>query len=710
MKEVAPNVQRIINWRESFATLPDNHFFELIRMYLGEVHTPFNKPKLIEELSAFLRKEEHRDAIVSLLDKDDLQLLCAVWFIQNATQEKLAQFFEASYSFAEVYERLLNLEERLLVYRHGDKKSGKIIISVNPMLEETLRPYINRSVLLTPAVLTAAPSQPAQALTPELLAAYCSFLYETPDVCKSDGTFKKRSLTQLEQLFPQHIELLHSVTVAFVNLAILREESRGFVLDTTRLDTFARLGEISQYALLCIASQGRFSRTAMQRQGELLLNSAASIPASGFTRAMLLRSAFLIAEADNDIPGIPPIGQRSRFSTLLARSLTPLDDGEEDAVSLLDRLIDSAVQVGILCELGTDAQGETVYGKGAALLAQPRVPAPLPKVLNIDAGFTVTLLPGLPLATLLPLMRLMELQQFDTAATFEITKKAIMRAFDADMSQEQILSLLESVTPYELPQNLRISIEDWHNAYTVATVYHGYILKVREENIAAVERNRRIKSNLIATLSPGVYLLDAQSDLEAQFVLRKLGLDYVGKIRGVEKPREILSFPEIRATTKTGLVSAPLEIRLVIANAPAQDAHEAQMRAALDALNVTPEQKDGLLDRIQRKIVIDPVQLRGESVRLERLEAGAMDFAGKIHVIDSAINSHSMVELEFDPANAGIVDAGTEPVVYMGNPLSLEKQGGDAFVRVELIPQHEEKLFSIGKARHVKRIRGSVLR
>ena len=709
MKEVAPNVQRIINWRESFATLPDSHFFELIRMYLGEVHTPFNKPKLIEDLSAFLRKEEHRTTIVKLLDASDLQLICAVWYIPNATQEKLAQFFNARYSFAEVYERLLNLEERLLLYRHGDKKTGNIIISVNPMLEETLRPLIRRDVLIEPPVIAEESTVAPAPLTPELLAAFVSVLYTNADICKSDGSLKKRSATQLEALFPNRLPVLQRVTVAFINLLILKENDGTFELDRQRLTNFAELDEISQLALLCVSAHGRFSRSALTRQAQLLLDCAAGISEAGFSRSNLLRYAFLLSEKDGDVPGLAPLGVQGRFASLISFGMdieSSQNDG--DAVQLLDRLLDDAVLLGLLDVRGTDSRGEQVFAQGAVLTAPARTSQqPTPRVLTIDASFTITLLPGLALKALLPLMRFLDLRQFDTAATFEINKKSVMRAFDEELTQEELVQLLTDNTAYDLPQNLLVSIEDWHTAYSAVTVYKGYILQVSEANVAVIERNRKLKQNLVAKLAPGIYLLDAESDADARIILRRTGMDTTGKIKGVSRKREALKFDRVQFTPKP--LAASEERGAALSRDAAKTAHADAMRAALDTLNVTPEQKDGLLDRIQRKIVLDPVQLRGESVRLERLEAGGMDYAGKIHVIDSAITSNSMVELEFEhPAVATESDGG--PVIYMGVPLALEKQGSDAFIRIELIPQHEEKLFSIGKARHVKRIRGSVLR
>ena len=174
--EVDSRTQRIINWRESFALLPDNHFFEIIRMYLGEIKTPFNKQKLIEELGAFIRKEETRKILISLLSETDLQLICAVKFISNATEEKLALFFEHTFTFAQLYERLLNLEERLIIYRHVDKSSGKISVSLNPHLEEDFKNLADRKVLLANPTMAELSDDIKSSLSPELIASFVSFI------------------------------------------------------------------------------------------------------------------------------------------------------------------------------------------------------------------------------------------------------------------------------------------------------------------------------------------------------------------------------------------------------------------------------------------------------------------------------------------------------------------------------------------------------
>ncbi len=734
MKEVDPKVQRIINWRESMATLPDTHFFEIIRMYLGEIHTPFNKTKLVEELGSFLRKEEHRRTIVSLLSPTDRELLAAVWHIKNATQEKLATFFMGDGSFAKIYEQLLNLEERLLIYRHVDKQLGKTIISINPMLEEVLTPLLTPAVLLPEVALAELNWSAPQQLSPELLASYACFLLAEADVCKADGTFKKRIATQLEALFPGQVPLLQQITFAFINLLILKDAGSHIELDRARLEKFAELDEVNQYTLLCVAAHGRFSRTGMTRQMQLLLAVASKIGAQGIGRKSLLRLAFLISEKDSDIPGVAPVGRASRFSALLAANAEQPQSFDTSAVSLIDRLLDTAVAFGILLEQGKDENGEGIYTRGLVLTqaAEKKQYTQNPDTLTVDAGFSVTLLPGKPLSALLPLMNCMELRQFDTVPTFEITKKAVMRSFDRGFTQESLLALLSENSAYELPQNLAVCLEDWSSAYNAAAVYKGYILKVSAEQGARIEKNRKLLPDIALQLAPGMYLLNAENDTEAALIMRRSGLDFYSAIKGVEKTRDVLSFPQVSFVPASDEDCVPEAGSADTANmklseadgsfdagsrsgaeatcagdaAHDEDAYFAAMYAALDTLNLLPEQKEGLADRIQRKIIVDTAQLRGDSVRLERLEASGMDYGGKLHIIDSAMSSNSMLELAFENPEQPAGDS----VVVVGVPLELEKFDGDALLHLELIPQHEEKVFSVGKARLVKKIRGSILR
>ncbi|WP_294431643.1 helicase-associated domain-containing protein [uncultured Treponema sp.] len=696
--ELDPKVQRIMDWRESIAVLPDNHFFEIIRMYLGEIKTPFNKQKLIEELGAFIRREETRKTLVSLLSETDLRIISAVKYISNASQEKLFSFFSGTYTFAELYERLLNLEERLILYRKSDRNTGKTVILLNPHLEDDLEPYTKQSVLLEKSEYAEVCYESPSSISAELIAAYISFIHKNRDLCKADGTFKKRTLSEIERLFPNKTEVLFNLTKAFINLSLIREVSEGYEVDKSKFLSFARLDPKLQCAYLCVGSQGRFSRNGLVRQSRLLLDVATSIPREGFSRNVILRLAYIISEDQNDVPGLSSLGSTSRFSAILNRAKeadTAIVEQDSNLSSILDRLIDCAALFGILAKRGTDVNGEAIYAAGSIFDEHERF-TDEPKVLSVDAAFNVTLMPGLSLENLIPLMDFMELRQFDTAAVFEINRKSVMRGFDSGLSANRIFSLLKKYSPYEIPQNLEISIDDWSRSYSSATIYKGYVLQVSLENATMTENNPAIAPFISQKLAQGIYLLSVESDEQAAAIIARSGLDFIGKIKSPGRSFESIGFPDFMVPQKNDRFDSDEQAK------PTSDeeraAHFEAMRAELEKLNLPLEKKEGLLQRIQHKIILSPVQLRADSVKYERIEAGGMDFSGKLHIVEGSISSNSMVELQFDDR------------VIVGIPISITKTGSDASVLMEVMPERVEKLLSIGQAKFVKRIRGSVLR
>jgi len=115
--------------------------FDLIRGYLGDIKTPFNKQRLVDELESLLSRQEVQETMEAYLDPTDRKVLAAVGLLGFPSPGELASFFEGEYSFAEFHGILLNLEERLLVYRFTDQ--GIHRFALNPVLENLLAPVAN---------------------------------------------------------------------------------------------------------------------------------------------------------------------------------------------------------------------------------------------------------------------------------------------------------------------------------------------------------------------------------------------------------------------------------------------------------------------------------------------------------------------------------------------------------------------------------------
>ena len=90
------------------------------------------------------------------------------------------------------------------------------------------------------------------------------------------------------------------------------------------------------------------------------------------------------------------------------------------------------------------------------------------------------------------------------------------------------------------------------------------------------------------------------------------------------------------------------------------------MKDRLEKMNITTEQKEGLLSRINRRIIVNEKQLCGQSVHFDRKEASAMDNSGKVYIIDRAMQDENLVEITMD-INA---------LPQLGLPIALDKKNG----------------------------------
>lgn len=717
-REQVQNAQRILEWRKSIEKMPDNQFFELMRMYIGEVKTPFNKHKLIEELSVFLRKIENKEKIAKLLSESDMSVIAAVKFISNATTKKVTTFFGGTFTFSKLYERIINLEERLILYRH--EEDGKEYLRVNPHLDEVFDKIITKSILVKKANVINENKSQYFRLSPELLAAFASFVGGNPSLCKADGTFKKKTASLLEEMFGDNSGPLFLVKQAFENLSILVEDENGkSSIDKSKFISFSRLPETVQHAYIAVASQGRFSRGSLTQQAKLLIETILSIPESGYTRENLLRSAFIKSGKKKDNTGESAFGARGRFASILQRAKErEAEDADEsrktatednDTIfSTMDRLLDSAQELGLLRIKGIEKGGIDVLEAGEGLregLFQNFSGAEERKVLNIDAAYNVLLFPGLPLESLIPLTEILDLKKFDTAVSFELTKKSIMRGFDSGMDEKSVVSTLQAHCVHDLPQNLLVSIDDWKKSYSSVAVYKGYILKVASDNPALSEKNPNFAKHIVETLAPGIFLLDVSTDEEAKRILESSGKDFAAKIRSAEPKKASEDFPILRIDDAENGDGGDGSGFLVPTSDDERKAHFDKLRGALSSMKereeLTQEEYECLLFRVNRKIVLDESQLKKESVKFAKLEATGMDFPGKVHIIEQAVADRSTIEITF------MSSENPEGVLATGIPVSTEKSDDDVTVTMKMTGTSVMKTFSISQASKVRRVYSS---
>ena len=261
---------------------------------------------------------------------------------------------------------------------------------------------------------------------------------------------------------------------------------------------------------------------------------------------------------------------------------------------------------------------------------------PNPKVLNIDSSFTVTLMPGLSLDLLLPLLSFLSIKKSGIVTEFEITRQSISVGFDEGWNPNSIFSELEKFINYDLPQNFKINVLEWYKSYNSARLFSGYVLKVTDSNIAIAENNPKIKKYIKEKLADGIYLLDISLDSDIKMFIKESGLDFLGKIQQAEPSIERLTFP--RLFENSSLILS-LEERLDPNNKKIVSIKEGyqkitKLEEIVRQKEISQQQKENLLYKISNRLILSENQLDSTSVRTEILEADGMDFAGKNHLIE----------------------------------------------------------------------------
>ena len=706
---LSEHAKRVMLWRESFLFLEENHFFEIMKMYLGEIKTPYNKQKLIANLEGFLHKKENLVAIKSFFSDDELEIISAVVFIPDVTEEKLSSFFKNTFTYSFLYEKLLNLEERLILFKTKNENSSQgdsFVIKFNPLLEDTLFDLINR---LLPQIEFTKTEKPAARITPELISCFISYILENPNIAKQDGTLKKYSLQNIPVLFGDEKEKIEILYKAFLNLGILKETGHGAEVDWSKFSDFLNLSFAEQTVYITISSCSHLSRESLRLHSQIFVDTVKNLSDRVFTLDLFLRTGFLVSAASFDSSSESSF-KTSRFAKIIQEGRLRLSEHNSDAVTVstsgaLERMFEAAVSLGIIYISGTTKDGSkdsgVVYSVSDFLAAPEQCSENLSGMLRIDSSLVVSLMPGFALRDIVPLSKFMSLKKYDKVSEFLICRQSIMRGFDLGLSAKEIMQILTERTLYEIPEMLKVQIEEWNSSYSSASFYKGFVLKVDGKAALAAQHNSVLSPHIHTVIAPGIFLLDVNDDAEAVSLIKKSGLDFIGKIKSVKEENQTAGFFNLKLNGKKNFGCSGFETPSEIIPKKDSAEIEKELFLKLEQMELDESQKENLELRIEHKVIVNPAQLNSSILRLEKSNANAMDYAGKIYVFEQALANEEKIELRF-------AKDGKKELSVFGKPVGIRKQSDDVFVQLLLVPENVVKEFSLGKAQFIKRIKKTI--
>ena len=314
------------------------------------------------------------------------------------------------------------------------------------------------------------------------------------------------------------------------------------------------------------------------------------------------------------------------------------------------------------------------------------------KFVNIDSSFQVTVLPGLELSDFIKILPFLNILNSGIVVQFEIKKESVFNSFESGFSVKKIIDELEFYMNYSVPESFKINLEQWFDSYSGAKIYKGYVLKLDEKKDILWKNNPNFLKFTQEIIAPGLYFLNIPVEDENSDILKILGIKEAGLVQAVKKETQFPGFKEISCGENIFVRHKPvLEEPWEYFKFERENLVKT-LQDSVSECEFTTEEKSELSSRILSGIIINSSQIKNGSVRIEVYEAGGMDYSGKIHLINTAISSKSMLEISV-PCDDGSGKIQT----FFGLPQLLTKAEDSAVVRITTEPEKEERVFSVGR-------------
>jgi hypothetical protein len=671
-----------------------------MRSVLGNIKTPFNKQRLVDDLESFLSRKDIQEAIAAYIDERDAKVIAAIALLGEPVPGELETFFAGELSYADLFGILLNLEERLILYRFQDKAppafrgseaAGVRRLALNPLLEPALRPVIGNRNALFPSQPLADSAGSGGAISnsnavrglrdDRILAALFAFVADEAGFFKAEGGIRKKVLEDGKLLF-NGLDL-ESLVGGLRALGLLRQNAEGcaggLAWDESKLRRFKALsyGEMREYLAAGIHVAGNspslYNRSRVQSLARFL-------------------GAFMgTLRTDRQYPKTTLV----RLADILERSGAPgLDQDRQKVSDCFDSILESLETVGLL----RSRPG------GAYVPSAPRESKVAEGVIAMDTAFSCILYPEISFADALSLASFSMVRETGAAVRFELTRESVVRGFDLGLDAEGIIALLDRLSGNQVEQNLRWTVKDWEARYSGVSLYQGLALVLSEDRRYLAEAEP-VASLISRTLAPGVYLLSAEDRAGAIQALRRAGIDIVAQpLPGDGHGDRSSPYPPLDGAFRfPGGDPAP-EDGAAVSLSPdplRAERYQERFRGALSKLSLAREEREELAARIERRLILSESQLAAVPARYEKLEARGLDYVGKTSIAKQAIASKQLIEIVWS-------DQKGEENRAVGLPNALQKSGGETLLVLKPVPSGDPISLPLGKIGLLRRVKQSL--
>ncbi len=677
------NNQVFSRWEQILITLSDKAFFTVVRNYLGDIKTPFNKHDLISRMVSFFLKAEIMETIALSIDSRDAELLMLVHLLPSPKEEELFQFFESERSYLDIHHHLLNLEERLLIYITQNPDEPEI--NETPLTEQLIREGIIGINTLFTTLPVPYKARPHPWLNDALLLALVSFFRGNRDICKGNGRISKKGYAKILNVFPQ----------------LGKETPLGRRLDLAVSLLFSsRLCRFGQSGFYC--DSGAWLSLADMTGKRVWPYLWAHIVVNVLNREPDYLEICSIAETLFSILAFFP-GDRGITTNTLERGvafacirkglLKETQQGILHTLLALELFVPSEDQPEMLVKHPELFREEGVHRKKPLL--QANFDISLPHDVSMREGLFVALAG--------------EIRKYDQVSIYELKKESVKRYLSEGFTLEDLKNRFESLLGNMIPQNILFTLNRWQQEYDSVRVYQGTVIKVTGEAEHLVEHSPGIRQWLVAKLAPGVFLFDPKEENKWRKTLEKAGVA-VPDLKEAERedpssPNMSVLIPDFssEATVLTGETTAEL-LKSGFPGLPRRlhswEEHAKRMISIVESMAVPEADQEELKARINKRLILTEEQLKHRNTPSGTKEAKGLDYIGKIRLIEQTLDkSQDLLEVIQRTADGS-------PEKLLLKPEDMIKRNDELYVTGYKLPEQgmiELKVRKLNLVRKLKR-------
>lgn len=626
-------------WKKLVSSLSDQFFTDLARNYLGDIKSLTNRQRLAEKLKDFLTEPENTERILSLIDERDASLLTAVSILGCSTPGALYTLFAPEQSYLDFYKHLINLEERMLLCRDG----GKVVIS--PLFRDVLE----ERIIDTDMFIGSVPSEPKTGDFPpwygaSALSAFFSYLLRGGNLFRNDSSFRKKYAGELKAL------LAPSFAGGDGDACV--EYLRRFFIENN-------LVRISDKKIIpAMAAIKEFCNLEPEKQKKLVLRS---VTGGTSVAACLLENIS---------------GNRRYTEKALAGLLRCCGAASGAAEYRYEEIRDTLVGAALLVNSGSSwyAASEWENREPGRFVVQPNS--------SVYVSGNISLRDNMFLALCA------DIREMDFVSRYEITRESFFRALAAGIDARRFIEFLEEKSGSNLPQNILFSLRSWESEFNSISVDRGFVVKVDDRFRPVLDSNRSFNARIKEKLAEGVYFVPEEN------------IEWVKKYLKTLSGCEFMAHSEEKGTLPSLSVRSSVpELRFgsIVAEKIVSDAWDPGIyERKIAELNIFPEQKEILQERVRSRLILSETQLDSENIRYEKNEARGIDYNGKLRLCEQVVrNGGYYLEILLAGEKQGI----------MLEPRGLRKTEGDYILTGSVVGTGEDTEIYIRKIGIVRRIR-----